>query len=119
MRNKILDEILVLLMSFDATIFRDMLDKINPKKIDMDFISDTLSNYEWDDWMKNSFQDELVHKNYIELDSNGNLSITEIGKEFKRKGGYSQQDKIESQENIIREKRLKSLSTKNLPFGFP
>ena len=118
MRNKILDEILVLLMSLDAKIFRDMLDKINPKKIDMDFISETLSNNEWDNWMKNSFQDELVHKNYIELDSNGNLSITEIGKEFKRKGGYSEQDKIESQENIIREKTIEKFKYDKFAFWF-
>lgn len=106
MRNKILDEILALLMSFEVSIFRDMLDKINPKKIDMDFISETLSNYEWEDWMKNSFQDELLHKDYIKIDKSGNLNITEIGKEFKRKGGYSQIDKVESQENTIREKTI-------------
>jgi len=97
MRNKILDEILALLMSFDVPMFKHMLDSINPKKIDMGFISETLSKYEWDDWMKKSFQDELLHKNYIEIDNKGDLYITEIGKEFKRKGGYSQIDKVESQ----------------------
>jgi len=106
MRNKILDEILALLMSFDVPMFKHMLDSINPKKIDMGFISETLSKYEWDDWMKKSFQDELLHKNYIEIDNKGDLYITEIGKEFKRKGGYSQIDKVESQENTIREKTI-------------
>lgn len=38
-RNEILDKILTLLMSFDTPIFKDMLNKINPSKIDMDFVS--------------------------------------------------------------------------------
>jgi hypothetical protein len=116
MRNKILDEILALLMSFEIPIFGDMLDNINPKNIDMDFISETLSKYEWDNWMKKSFQDELLHKNYIELDNKGDLCITEIGKEFKRKGGYSQIDKIVNQENIIREKTIEKFKYDKFAF---
>lgn len=107
-RNDILDKILTLLMSFDAPLFKDMLDKINPSKINMDFISKTLPEYEWEDFMKKSFKEELLFKKYIVEDSNGNLSITELGKEFKRKGGYSSIDKKDNQENTIREKTIES-----------
>lgn len=107
-RNEILDKILVLLMSFDAPIFKEMLSKINPSKIDMDFIAQAYPEYEWEYYMKESFEKELLYKNYISKDKNGNLSITEPGREFKRKGGYEAIDKKEKQEDTIREKTIES-----------
>jgi hypothetical protein len=107
-RNEILDKILTLLMSFDATGFKMILDVISPPKIDIKFISEALSEYEWEDYMKESFEKELLYKNYITKDNEGNLSITEFGREFKRKGGYAAIDKKEKQEDTIREKTIES-----------
>ncbi len=107
-RNEILDKILALLMSFDAPVFKDVLDKINPSKIDMDFVSNVYSEYEWEYYMKESFEKELLFKNYILKDKDGNISITEHGREFKRKGGYAAIDKREKQEDTIREKTIES-----------
>ena len=107
-RNEILDKILALLMSFDAPPFNEMLKIINPKIIDMDFVAQVYSEYEWENYMKDSFKKELIFKNFIIEDSEGNLSITEIGREFKRKGGYEAIDKKEIQEDIIREGTIKS-----------
>lgn len=109
-RNEVLDSILSLFLSFDVPIFKNMLDKINPTQIDMDFVAKTLSQYDWEDWMKKSFKDELLHKNFLVEDADGNLKITEIGREFKRKGGYNAIDKREGQEEIIREKQVESLT---------
>ena len=55
-RNEILDKILTLLMSFDTPIFKDMLNKINPSKIDMDFVSELYPEYEWEYYIKESFE---------------------------------------------------------------
>lgn len=107
-RNEMLDMILSLLLSFDIPIFKSKLDGINPKKIDMNFISKLYNQYDWDDWMKKSFQEELVYKKYVILNSNGNLIITELGKEFLRKGGYSEMDETEKQEKTIRTKTIES-----------
>ncbi|MDD3050272.1 MAG: hypothetical protein PHR06_03930 [Candidatus Cloacimonetes bacterium] len=107
-RNEILDKILAFLMSFDAPIFKEMLDKISPSKIDMDFVAEATPEYEWEDYMKVSFEKKLLFKNYISKDVNGNLSITEHGREFKRKGGYAAIDKRENQEDTIREKTIES-----------
>ena len=107
-RNEILDKILALLMSFDAPIFKKMLDEINPSKIDMDFIAEAYPEYEWEYYMKESFEKELLYKNYITKDNEGNLSITEPGREFKRKGGYAAIYKKEKQEDTIREKTIES-----------
>jgi len=107
-RNKMLDMILSLLMSLDVPLFKSKVDKINPSRIDMNFIATLYNQYEWEDWMKNSFQDELVYKKYVELDNEGNLYITEFGREFKRKGGYAEIDEKEGQEKTIRTKTISS-----------
>lgn len=107
-RNEILDKILVLLMSFDAPIFKEMINKINPSKIDMEFVAEAYPEYEWEYYMKESFEKELLYKNYITKDKNGDLLITEHGREFKRNGGYAAIDKKNNQENIIRDGTIKS-----------
>jgi len=107
-RNEILDKILTLLMSFDTPIFKDMLNKINPSKIDMDFVSELYPEYEWEYYIKESFEKELIFKEYISKDNDGNISITETGREFKRKGGYAAIDKRKKQEETITEKTIQS-----------
>jgi len=110
MRNEILDKILALLMTIEVPIFTEMIDRINRKKIDMDFMADAFPEYEWDDYMKESFKKELLYKKYIAEDENEDLSITELGREFKRKGGYEYSDKKINQEDSLREKQLENLN---------
>ncbi len=107
-RNEMLDMILNLLMSFEVPLFKSKLEEINPNKIDMDFISKLYDQYNWEDWMKKSFQDELIYKKYVLLDSTGNLIITDLGKDFKRNGGYAEIDETEKQEKTIRTKTIES-----------
>ncbi len=54
----------------------------------MEFISKTLNHYEWKNWMKESFKEELLKNDFIMEDENENLLITEQGREFKKNGGY-------------------------------
>lgn len=114
-RNKILDNILTLLMYRDVPIY-DKLFVENIGNATMDSIFELMPQFELEDWMKKSFQDELIHKKYIELDNNGNLFISEFGKEFKRKGGYSEIDKKEGQENTIREKTIEKFRYDKIAF---
>lgn len=88
MKNEILDDILGLLLSFESLAFKDIFKKTNPIKIDMDFIASTLNHYEWKNWMKKSFKEELLNNKYLMEDANENLLITEQGREFKKNGGY-------------------------------
>jgi hypothetical protein len=87
-KNEILDNILGLLLSFESSAFKEIFEKTNPKKIDMEFIAQTLNHYQWKNWMKESFKEELLNNHYIKEDENKNLSITEQGREFKKNGGY-------------------------------
>jgi len=107
-RNDILDEILTLLMFYETPDFNEISDITYSSKINMDVIADMMPLYEWEDYMKKSFEKELLNKGYIVKDNNGNLSITELGNEFKRKGGYKSATKKENQENTIRVKTIES-----------
>ena len=107
-RNEILDRILTLLMFYETPVFNRVANVTYSSKINMDSIVDMMPEYEWENYMKKLFEDELLFKNYIIKDNNGNLSITEPGQEFKRKGGYAAIDKKENQENTIREKTIES-----------
>ena len=82
----------------------------------MDSLFELMPQFELEDWMKKSFQEELIHKKYIQIDNNGNLFISELGKEFKRKGGYSEIDKKEEQENTIREKTIEKFRYDKIAF---
>jgi len=104
-RNEILDNILTLLMYRDVPIY-DKLFAENVENSTMDSLFELMPQFELEDWMKTSFQEELIHKNYIRIDEEGNLYIKEEGKEFKRKGGYSSIDKKETQQGTIREKTI-------------
>jgi hypothetical protein len=88
MKNEIFDNILGLLLSFESSAFKDIFEKTNPNTIDMEFIAKTLNHYEWKNWMKKSFKEELLYNEYIMEDEKGNLLITEQGREFKKNGGY-------------------------------
>lgn len=114
-RNEILDNILTLLMYRDVPIY-DKLFTENVGNSTMDSLFELMPQFELEDWMKKSFQQELVHKNYIGVDNNGNLFIKEDGKEFKRKGGYSAIDKKENQENVIREKTIEKFRYDKIAF---
>lgn len=107
-RNEILDRILTLLMFYETPVFNSISNITYSSKINIDSISDMMPEYEWEDYMKESFEKELLYKNYITKDNEGNLSITEYGREFKRKGGYAAIDKKENQEDTIREKTIES-----------
>ncbi|WP_282180658.1 hypothetical protein [Maribacter stanieri] len=114
-RNEILDNILTLLMYRDVPIY-DKLFTENVGDSTMDSLFELMPQFELEDWMKKSFQQELVHKNYIGVDNNGNLFIKEDGKEFKRKGGYSAIDNRETQENVIREKTIEKFRYDKIAF---
>lgn len=104
-RNEILDNILTLLIYRDVPIY-DKLFRENVGNSKIDSLFELMPQFELEDWMKKSFQEELIHKNYIRIDEEGNLFIKEEGKEYKRKGGYSAIDKKETQEGTIREKTI-------------
>jgi len=114
-RNEILDNILTLLMYRDVPIY-DKLFTENVGNSTMDSLFKLMPQFELEDWMKKSFQEELVHKNYVGIDNNGNLFIKDDGKEFKRKGGYSATDKKENQENVIREKTIEKFRYDKIAF---
>lgn len=116
-RNEILDNILTLLMYRDVPIY-DKLFTENVRDSTMDSLFELMPQFELEDWMKKSFQQELLHKNYIGVDNNGNLFIKEKGKEFKRKGGYSAIDEKETQENLIREKTIEKFRYDKIAFWF-
>ena len=82
----------------------------------MDSLFELMPQFELEDWMKKSFQEELIHKNYVGVDNNGNLFIKEDGKEFKRQGGYSAIYKRETQEDIIREKTIEKFRYDKIAF---
>ncbi len=88
MKNEISDNILGLLISFESTACKEIFEKTNPNNINMEFISKTLNHYEWKSWMKESYKEELLKNHYVMEDANGNLLITEQGREFKKNGGY-------------------------------
>ena len=114
-RNEILDNILTLLMYRDVPIY-DKLFTENIGNSTMDSLFELMPQFELEDWMKKSFQEELIHKNFIEIDKKGNLYITVEGKEFKRKGGYSAIDKKETQEGTIREKTIEKFRYDKIAF---
>ncbi|MCD8418423.1 hypothetical protein J2Q02_12040 [Tenacibaculum finnmarkense genomovar finnmarkense] len=114
-RNEILDNILTLLMYRDVPIY-DKLFTENVGNSNMDSLFELMPQFELEDWMKNSFQEELIHKNYIRIDEQKNLFIQEEGKEFKRKGGYSAIDKRETQEGTIREKTIEKFRYDKIAF---
>ena len=100
-KNEILDNILGLLLSFESSAFKEIFQKTNPNTIDMEFISKTLNHYEWKNWMKESFKEELLNNEYVMEDVNGNLLITEQGREFKKNGGYYAQELNQIQKNDL------------------
>ena len=114
-RNEILDNILTLLMYRDVPKY-DRLFTEYVGNSTMDSLFELMPQFELEDWMKTSFQEELKHKNYIRIDEKGNLFIREEGKEFKRKGGYSVIDKKETQEETIREKTIDKFRYDKLAF---
>ena len=114
-RNEILDNILTLLMYRDVPIY-DKLFTENVGNSTMDSLFELMPQFELEDWMKKSFQEELIHKNYVGVDNNGNLFIKEDGKEFKRQGGYSAIYKRENQEDIIREKTIEKFRYDKIAF---
>ena len=116
-RNEILDNILTLLMYRDVPIY-DKLFTENVGDSTMDSLFELMPQFELEDWMKKSFQEELIHKNYVGVDNNGNLFIKEDGKEFKRQGGYSAIYKRETQEDIIREKTIEKFRYDKIAFWF-
>jgi hypothetical protein len=114
-RNEILDNILTLLMYKDVPIY-DRLFTENVVNSTIDSLFELMPQFELEDWMKKSFQEELIHKNYIRIDEKRNLFIQEEGKEFKRKGGYSSIDKKETQEGKIREKTIEKFRYDKIAF---
>jgi hypothetical protein len=94
----------------------DTLFKENVENSSMSSLFKLMPQFELEKWMKASFQNELIHKNYIQIDKSGNLSITENGREFKRKGGYSKIDKKEIQEEEIRERTIEKFRYDKIAF---
>lgn len=111
LKNEILDNTLGLLLSFESSAFKEIFEKTNPSKIDVEFIAKTLSHYEWDNWMKESLKNELLNKHYVKEDPNGNLRITEQGREFKKNGGYYAQESVQVQISDL-ESHMESINKK-------
>jgi len=107
-RNEMLDKVLSFLLSLESPVISYKMRLLHEKDINMSFISELYEIYDWDSdyWIQNSLRNELQHKGYIEKNEKNLLIITENGKEFIRKGGYSAIYKKENQENIIREKTI-------------
>lgn len=116
-RNEILDSILTLLMYRDVPIFDKMFTE-NVGNSTMDLLFGLMPQFELEPWMGKSFQEELVQKNYIRIDDNGNLFIRDEGKEFKRRGGYCAIDRKETQEETIREKTIEKFRYDKFAFWF-
>lgn len=116
-RNEILDNILTLLMYRYVPIY-DKLFTENVGSSTMDSLFELMQQFELEDWIKKSFQEELIHQNYVGINRNGDLFIKENGKEFKRKGGYSAIDKKENQENVIRTKTIEKFRYDKIAFWF-
>lgn len=117
MRNEILDRILVILMFKNVPIFNSLYKQnIDSSRWQLKDIIDLMPEYETENWMINEYKNELLHKNFIVEDDKGNISITELGKEFKRKGGYAAIDKREFQEDIIRTKTIEKFRYDKIAF---
>ncbi|WP_159021907.1 hypothetical protein [Formosa sp. L2A11] len=99
-RNEISDNILGLLSSFEDPDFKDIFKKTNPGKIDMDHIAKALQKNKWKSQTKEAFKKKLLKDGYITEDENGNLSITHIGLEFQKNGGYYLQELNKPKANI-------------------
>ena len=87
-KDEILDNILGLLLSFEAPDFKDIFKKTNARKINMDFIANALPYYQWEKDMKCSFKTELLNQAFVFEDGNNNLHLTDKGRVFKKSGGY-------------------------------
>ena len=114
-RNEILDNILTLLMYRDVPIY-DKLFTENVGNSTIDSLFELMPQFELEDWIKKTFQEELTHKNYVRIDEEGNLYIREEGKEFKRRGGYSAIDRKETQEETIRERTIEKFRYDKIAF---
>lgn len=72
----------------------------------MTSIIDLMPDYEIEEWMIAEFKKELLFKKYIEEDDSSRVKISEIGKDFIRRGGYRSADKKEYEKETIREKTI-------------
>lgn len=110
-KNEVLDNALGLLLSFESPAFKEIFKKTNPRKIDIDFITKTLNHYDWKNRMKESLKDELLRSDYVIEDQNGNLRITEQGREFKKNGGYYSRESAQLQINDL-ESQIEKINKK-------
>jgi len=103
-RTEKLDIILFLLIGIDKM---ELNNEIVNKKITMEFINDS-QGMELVSWEMKSLQDELINEKYVEI-QNGEIKITAIGKKFITRGrGYKYLEKVEAQEDTIREKTIEN-----------
>lgn len=111
-RSEKLDRILLLLIGIDQM---ELDNKIISKKITMEFINDS-QILELVPWEMKSLRDELVNEKYVEI-RNGELKITALGKTFITRGkGYKYRDKVDSQEDTIREKTIEKFKYDKFSF---
>ncbi|WP_296317923.1 hypothetical protein [Winogradskyella sp. UBA3174] len=108
---RILDDILFLLLSYENPSFNKIFDEINPRIIDMDFVSKALPNHNW-----NVGQKELIKEKLLQ-DLNKNLKINQKGQEFIQNGGYyfarikeSQKIELQTQSDLLNKKYNKKLT---------
>ena len=114
---RILDDILFLLLSYENPSFNKIFDEINPRIIDMDFVSKALPNHNWNVGQKELIKEKLLQDNYILQDLNKNLKINQKGQEFIQNGGYyfarikeSQKIELQTQSDLLNKKYNKKLT---------
>lgn len=85
------------------------------KKITIDFLSETL-DLDCENWEMTSLKNELVAEGHI-LENNGELRITDKGKKFiTRKKGFKNLEKIQLEEDLIREKTIEKFKYDRFSF---
>ncbi|MCD4696186.1 MAG: hypothetical protein K8S16_08075 [Bacteroidales bacterium] len=111
-RIKKLDKILNGLLFIDMKLLNE--ESIS-KKVTIEFLSKTLE-LDCEKWELKSLKNELLEEAFI-IEKNGELRITEKGKRFSTHlKGYRNQDKIQVEEEVIREKTIEKFKYDKIGF---
>lgn len=111
-RIKKLDKILNGLLFIDMKLLNE--ESIS-KKVTIEFLSKTLE-LDCEKWELKSLKNELLEEAFI-IEKNGELRITEKGKKFSTHlKGYRNQDKIQVEEEVIREKTIEKFKYDKIGF---
>lgn len=112
-RSKKLDTILYGLLSLDVKRLNE--EPINTL-VTIEWLSNSLK-LDCENWEMKSLEKELIVKEYI-TEINGELHITDKGKQFITKQGFVHTDKILKQEDEIRNKTIEKFRYDKISFWF-